>query len=264
MMTPTRCAATTLRHEHAEVELGERSCADRADEVGVHHERRPQAHAASDSSIRLDVRGGEEYYEDVSFTPPMCPSCGQPASEALAGPEHGWECRNERARSSGRGSTPTSRRPRSPIRGAREGRAMEDPPPRSVLIVADRTAATPALLDQVRTRATAGACRFKLLVSRPLWDPDTDESAITLELAVPLLEKAAGGRVEGLLGDSDPFHAVSGALASGHYDEVIISTLPARISHWLHIDLPARVQRLGVPVTVVTARKADRQLIISR
>ena len=26
---------------------------------------------------------------------PVCPSCGQPASTALAGPEHGWECRNE-------------------------------------------------------------------------------------------------------------------------------------------------------------------------
>jgi hypothetical protein len=26
---------------------------------------------------------------------PLCPSCGQPASVALAGPEHGWECRNE-------------------------------------------------------------------------------------------------------------------------------------------------------------------------
>jgi hypothetical protein len=26
---------------------------------------------------------------------PLCPSCGQPASTALAGPEHGWECRNE-------------------------------------------------------------------------------------------------------------------------------------------------------------------------
>ena len=27
--------------------------------------------------------------------PPLCPDCGQPASLALAGPEHGWECRNE-------------------------------------------------------------------------------------------------------------------------------------------------------------------------
>lgn len=28
-------------------------------------------------------------------TPPLCPSCRQPASLALAGHEHGWECRNE-------------------------------------------------------------------------------------------------------------------------------------------------------------------------
>ena len=27
--------------------------------------------------------------------PPLCPSCGQPGSQALAGPEHSWECRNE-------------------------------------------------------------------------------------------------------------------------------------------------------------------------
>ncbi len=29
------------------------------------------------------------------MTAPLCPSCGQPASQALAGPEHGYECRNE-------------------------------------------------------------------------------------------------------------------------------------------------------------------------
>jgi hypothetical protein len=137
---------------------------------------------------------------------------------------------------------------------------MQDPPARSVLIVANRTAATPPLLEQVRARAAAGGCHFTLLVPRPLWDADTEESAITLELAIPLLEEAAGGRVEGLVGDADPFHAVSGALASGRFDEVIVSTLPARVSHWLHIDLPARVQRLGYPVTVVTAKKADRPL----
>jgi hypothetical protein len=135
---------------------------------------------------------------------------------------------------------------------------------RSVLIVAHRTAATPALLDQVRRRRAEGRCHFTLLVPRPLWDADTEESAITLELAIPLLEEAAGGRVEALLGECDPFHAVSGVLASGRYDEVIISTLPARVSHWLHIDLPARVQHLGFPVTVVTAKKADRPLTPSR
>lgn len=132
--------------------------------------------------------------------------------------------------------------------------------PRNVLVVANRTAATPALLAEVGRRAADGPCRFTLLVPRPFWDADTEESAITLELAVPLLEEAAGGRVEGLVGPEDPFLAVSAALEAEPYDEVIISTLPARVSHWLHIDLPARVGRLGLPVTVVTARKADRPL----
>jgi hypothetical protein len=130
--------------------------------------------------------------------------------------------------------------------------------PRAVLIVAHRTAATPTLLEQVRARAAAGPCTFTLLVPRPLWDADTEEAEITLELAIPLLEEAAGGSVAGLTGDGDAFHAVADVLGSGSYDEVIISTLPARISRWLHIDLPARVQRLGFPVTVVTAKRRDR------
>lgn len=124
-----------------------------------------------------------------------------------------------------------------------------------VLIVANRTAATPGLLGEVRGRVARGTCRFTLLVPRPFWDPDTEESAITLELALPLLEEAAGGHVEGLVGDTDPFAAVRDALAAGSFDEVIVSTLPTHVSHWLRLDLPARVKRLGVPVTVVTAKQ---------
>ena len=137
---------------------------------------------------------------------------------------------------------------------------MEQKALSSVLIVAHRTAATPALLEQVRTRAAESPCRFTLLVPRPLLDPDTDEATITLELAIPLLEQAAGSRVDGMLGEPDPYHAVQAALQGGRFDEVIISTLPARVSHWLHVDLPLRVERLGVPVTVVTAKRAHRAL----
>jgi hypothetical protein len=137
---------------------------------------------------------------------------------------------------------------------------MNETPERNVLIVANRTAATPLLLAEVRRRASEGPCRFTLLVPRPFWDADTEESAITLELAIPLLEEAAGGRVDGLVGAEDPFLAVSTALDARQYDEIVISTLPARVSHWLHLDLPTRVRRLGLPVTVVTAKKADRSL----
>ncbi len=129
-----------------------------------------------------------------------------------------------------------------------------------VLIIANRTAATPGLLEEVRRRAAEGATRFTLLVPRPFWDPDTEESAITLELAIPLLEEAALGRVEGLIGDQDPVRAVESALADASYDEIILSTLPEHVSRWLHRDLPTRLQRFGLPVTLVTARKADRPL----
>jgi len=137
---------------------------------------------------------------------------------------------------------------------------MDTSASRRILIVANRTAATPALIDAVRKRASEAPCQFALLVPRTFWDADTEESAITLELAIPLLEEAAGSHVEGLIGDNDPYAAVTAALEQGDYDEIIISTLPTRVSHWLHLDLPARVQRLGLPVTVLTARKSDRNL----
>jgi hypothetical protein len=60
---------------------------------------------------------------------------------------------------------------------------------------------------------------FTLLVPRPYWDPDTEQAADTLELAVPLLDEAAGGQVEGIVGDSDPFAAVEQALEAGGFDE---------------------------------------------
>jgi hypothetical protein len=129
-----------------------------------------------------------------------------------------------------------------------------------VLIVAHRTAATPLLLNAVRARAARSRCSFTLLVPRPYWDPDTEEAAATLELAVPLLEEAVEARVEGLVGDPDPFVAVRDAVTSVGIDEIIISTLPARVSRWLRVDLPHRVGQFGLPVTVVTAQQSERTL----
>ena len=138
--------------------------------------------------------------------------------------------------------------------------AAAQPSPIPVLIVAHRTAATPALLEAVRDRAQRGRCAFTLVVPRPYWDPDTEEAALVLELAVPLLEEAAGGRVEAIVGDSDPLVAVEQALEHTPFAEVIVSTLPERVSHWLRRDLPQRVAQLGVPVTVVTAKQSERRI----
>jgi hypothetical protein len=95
-------------------------------------------------------------------------------------------------------------------------------------------------------------------VPRPYWDPDTEEAAVTLELAIPLLEEAAGSHVDGIIGDTDPFVAVRNAVTRIGVDEIIISTLPARVSRWLRRDLPRRVEQFGLPVTVVTAQQSAR------
>jgi hypothetical protein len=79
-----------------------------------------------------------------------------------------------------------------------------------------------------------------------------------------VLEDAAGGQVEGLIGDTDPIVAGRVTLECQPFDDVIVSTLPARVSQWLRRDLPSRVEQLGVPVTVVTARTSSRRPLAER
>jgi hypothetical protein len=73
-----------------------------------------------------------------------------------------------------------------------------------------------------------------------------------LDDALPALSSAAGSDVEGIVGDADPIAAIQDAINLRGFDEVIISTLPTRISRWLHLDLPRKVTGLGLPVSTVT------------
>ncbi len=136
-----------------------------------------------------------------------------------------------------------------------------------VLIVAHRTAATPALIEEVRDRAARGDCAFTLLVPNPahglhrLVDPEDvgdGEARDTLELALPLLSEAAGGEVKGLVGTSEPLAAIQDAVNLHGFDEIIISTLPTRVSRWARLDLPHKASGLGLPVTTVTAKGIER------
>ena len=116
---------------------------------------------------------------------------------------------------------------------------MESSTPARVLVVAHKTAATQPLLDAVRERAAAGPANFTLLVPRgahgmhKVVDPEDsggDEAEKVVAQAVPLLSEAAGTPVEGIIGDADPVAAVQDALNMRGFDEVIVSTLSARIS----------------------------------
>jgi len=140
---------------------------------------------------------------------------------------------------------------------------MEASTPTRVLVVANRTAATPALLQAVKDRAGRGPCSFALLVPHTatglhrLVDPEDQgqsEAEATLELALPLLEEAAGAPVEGFVGDAEPLAAIQDAVNIRGFDEIIVSTLPKRFSRWLRLDLPHKAAGLGLPVTTVTAQ----------
>jgi hypothetical protein len=133
--------------------------------------------------------------------------------------------------------------------------------PTRVLVVAHKTAATQPLLDAVRERAKRGPCTFTLLVPKAthglhkVVDPEDQgarEAAKVIDHAVPLLSDAVGTPVEAIAGDADPVAAVQDAINLRGFDEVIISTLSARLSRWLKLDLPSKVSGMGLPVTTVT------------
>jgi hypothetical protein len=125
-------------------------------------------------------------------------------------------------------------------------------PPQRILVVANRTAAAPRLLDEIARRADAAPCSFTLLIPDP---PDRRTADWTLEIALPLLQRAARGPVESVIGELDAFASVEAAVRTGDFDEIIVSTLPRRFSRWLRRDLITRVAELGLPVTAIVPRR---------
>jgi len=140
--------------------------------------------------------------------------------------------------------------------------------PRRTLIVANRTAATPLLLQEVERRAVERPTTFALLI------PDVASRKAadwTLDGALKSLRRAAGGpdgtkraRVEGLVGGPEPLESIRRAIADGGFDDVIVSTLSKRRSEWLRRDLPRKVEALGLPVTVITQQPEDTRSLFQK
>ena len=129
-----------------------------------------------------------------------------------------------------------------------------------VLVVTNKTDATPAVIEAVRERAAVGPARFFVLVPNPdhlAFDRNSADTSLgekVLKRALPLLEEPAGTEVEGRVAVSpNAYDDIVEELERADYREIILETLPSHVSHWLHVDLPDRVAGLGYPVKTVTA-----------
>jgi hypothetical protein len=133
-----------------------------------------------------------------------------------------------------------------------------------VLVVANRTAASDELIGAMQERAAHGPVRFTLVVpatpSGLAWAADM--SAGIPEARRQMAAAADRLRDSGLwiddirLGSPEPLAAVHDATNFESFSEVIVCTLPSRMSRWLKLCLPHRVQRTtGLPVTHVVAQR---------
>ena len=129
-----------------------------------------------------------------------------------------------------------------------------------ILVVANKIAATPALVEAVRSRAAAGSARFVVLVPNPAhvtFDRNSADLRAGDELlssSLPQLELAAGAAIEGRVAASpNAYDDIVQELDGGGYDEIILETPPGHVSHWLHVDLGERIAQLGYPLTTVVA-----------
>ena len=131
---------------------------------------------------------------------------------------------------------------------------MTKAPSRRLLVVANRTASAPQLMDQVKHRADAG-WQIALMVP-PERDPDAPDW--TPEEACRLLQRAADDSPVTLVDCGEDAAATIGALAErGEYDEILLSTPPEHHAHWHRHTLPKRLQALGIPVYVVPPDSSD-------
>ncbi len=128
------------------------------------------------------------------------------------------------------------------------------------LVVANQTLGGDQLMAEVRRRAAAGPSSFYVIVPNTRSAAAEDEHRATLTAQSRLNQALNQLRSEGLdargdIGDPEPLTAIEDALAGQQFDELIISTLPSGISHWLRMDLPQRAERkFKLPVTTVTTR----------
>jgi GABA permease len=157
---------------------------------------------------------------------------------------------------------------------------------RRYLVVANQTLQGAELREELRKRIEAGSSSCYVLVPNTtaahyhvvpaaggvlpqpsMWwwvtdyaGPATDEEASAQarqRLNQMLADLAAlGVPVEGHLGNSHPLAAMEKVFIDHQFDEIIVATLPRRVSRWLRADLPHQAERrFSLPVTTIITKR---------
>lgn len=129
------------------------------------------------------------------------------------------------------------------------------------LVVANQTLGGRALTSALAENAHRYGAQIHVVVpAREVHDKSrsgeeaVDAATGRLNIALERL-RAAGIQATGTVGPADPMEAVREAMAADTFDVIVISTLPAGVSRWIHMDLPHRVQReFQRPVEWIEAR----------
>jgi hypothetical protein len=130
---------------------------------------------------------------------------------------------------------------------------------RRYLVVANQTLGGDHLLSLLRDLGDEPSTFHVLVPASPpgdhLW---TEGEAIALarrrlDLALERFRNL-GIEVTGEVGDGRPLQAIDDVLSRDSFDEIVLSTLPPRLSRWLKLDLVHRVEAAyGLPVRHVIA-----------
>ncbi len=130
-----------------------------------------------------------------------------------------------------------------------------------VIVLANRTAAAPEVIDALVRRSERGPIVATLVM--PASGPGTAARAAAKERLDAALDawRAAGiERCDGVVCDPAPLEALTEVWDPMRHDEAIVCTLPGQSSRWVRSDLPHSVARYtGVSVTHIVAQDPEAE-----
>jgi hypothetical protein len=128
-----------------------------------------------------------------------------------------------------------------------------------VIVLANRTAAAPELIEALVHRSERGPIHATLVM--PAAGPGSVDRAAAQERLDEALEawrKAGIERCDGVVCDPVPLEALAEVWDPLRHDEVFVCTLPGQSSKWVRSDLPHAVARhTGVSVHHVVAHDPE-------